>query len=507
MPPGTRTYTFNGAMEYVRQIRALTAFSGLFESQWEAVNVDNAVFRLHSIITPLILLVGMTFVTMRQHFGEPIECLHSRSDISQQLLQHYCWIESTFSIVANDKQTAAGYKIASTEVAYPGVKTFQPEHSERRVYHKYYQWVYFVLMVQAILFYVPKYIWKAKEARRLRKMITELKLRHILEFSEYDRHRLVQDVMDTLLISNDYFKTFFFCECAYFAHLLFQIWFTNIFLGGAFLSFGTEWLSYAHLQYNEAFDPLIRVFPRMTKCTFHKFGPSGSIEQHDALCFLPINIVNEKVYLILWFWFAILLFVTAFFIFYRIMLVICPPLRYRKLRGLAPSTDKRYLRRLTRRVGNWFILQFIANHMRPSHFRDMIEELVKEHFDSEGKPQYQSKMSKAIQNGLNGTSNATPSAPPPSNSKSHKSHKSPSHESSKKSKLVNFSALMPNFPLSPTRGPPSGQSHSTTLSLGSTGLDDVDSGSGGYTNGSDSALPAYNSHSHNAEVVEIDWPE
>ena len=39
----------------------------------------------------------------------------------------------------------------------------------------------------------------------------------------------------------------------------------------------------------------------MTKCTFHKFGSSGEIEKHDAMCILPLNIVNEKIYIFLWF--------------------------------------------------------------------------------------------------------------------------------------------------------------------------------------------------------------
>lgn len=46
----------------------------------------------------------------------------------------------------------------------------------------------------------------------------------------------------------------------------------------------------------ERVDPMIYVFPRMTKCTFHKFGPSGTLERHDAFCLLPLNILNEKVY-------------------------------------------------------------------------------------------------------------------------------------------------------------------------------------------------------------------
>ena len=40
----------------------------------------------------------------------------------------------------------------------------------------------------------------------------------------------------------------------------------------------------------------VYIFPRMTKCTFHKFGSSGEIEKHDAMCILPLNI-GEKVIL------------------------------------------------------------------------------------------------------------------------------------------------------------------------------------------------------------------
>ncbi len=53
-------------------------------------------------------------------------------------------------------------------------------------------------------------------------------------------------------------------------------------------------------------DPMIYIFPRMTKCTFHKFGATGEVEKLDALCILPLNIVNEKIYIFIWFWFLIL---------------------------------------------------------------------------------------------------------------------------------------------------------------------------------------------------------
>ena len=45
----------------------------------------------------------------------------------------------------------------------------------------------------------------------------------------------------------------------------------------------------------ERADPMNIVFPKVAKCTFHKYGPSGTIENKDGLCILALNIINEKV--------------------------------------------------------------------------------------------------------------------------------------------------------------------------------------------------------------------
>ena len=36
-------------------------------------------------------------------------------------------------------------------------------------------------------------------------------------------------------------------------------------------------------------DPMMTVFPRVTKCSFHNYGASGTIQKHDALCVLGVN--------------------------------------------------------------------------------------------------------------------------------------------------------------------------------------------------------------------------
>ena len=64
-----------------------------------------------------------------------------------------------------------------------------------------------------------------------------------------------------------------------------------------------------------------RVFPRVTKCTFRKYGPSGSIQRHDAQCVLPINIINEKIYVFLWIWFMLLTVLTAIHVVWTLVVV------------------------------------------------------------------------------------------------------------------------------------------------------------------------------------------
>lgn len=41
------------------------------------------------------------------------------------------------------------------------------------------------------------------------------------------------------------------------------------------------------------------IFPRAAKCTYEPYGPSGSIQNFDALCLLPLNILNQKLLIIL----------------------------------------------------------------------------------------------------------------------------------------------------------------------------------------------------------------
>ena len=132
-----------------------------------------------------------------------------------------------------------------------------------------------------------------------------------------------------------------FCELLTFINVLANIYFIDLFLGGEFSTYGLEVVNYVEDDPQNRIDPMSRVFPRMTKCLYQKYGPSGTIQTHDALCMLPINVINEKLYVFIWFWLILLIILTGAGIVYHLVLV------------LSPSTLSQMIkRRLRHKVGN-----------------------------------------------------------------------------------------------------------------------------------------------------------
>lgn len=54
-----------------------------------------------------------------------------------------------------------------------------------------------------------------------------------------------------------------------------NIFFLDKFLGHSFWNYGTKVLQFSSTDQENRTDPMIAVFPRLTKCLFHTYGPSG----------------------------------------------------------------------------------------------------------------------------------------------------------------------------------------------------------------------------------------
>lgn len=108
------------------------------------------------------------------------------------------------------------------------------------------------------------------------------------------------------------------CEYMNLANLTLQIYFTNTFLGGQFYMLGVNFIKD---DFTGIMDTLDLVFPKVTKCHFYKYGASGTIQKFDALCVMALNVINEKIFVFLWFWYIVLMVITLLAIFWRILTI------------------------------------------------------------------------------------------------------------------------------------------------------------------------------------------
>lgn len=122
---------------------------------------------------------------------------------------------------------------------------------------------------------------------------------------------------------NLYAIRYWTCECMCLVNVLAQLYLMNVFFDGEFLSYGLRVLNFSETTQDNRIDPMVYIFPRVTKCIFHKYGASGSIQKHDSLCILPLNIVNEKTYIFIWFWFILLAMMLTILVIYRYVLLNC----------------------------------------------------------------------------------------------------------------------------------------------------------------------------------------
>ncbi|RWS23045.1 Innexin inx2-like protein [Leptotrombidium deliense] len=338
----------------------------------DQVAIDNNVFRLHYKVTVLTMLACSLLVTSKQFFGDPIDCI-SKDDVPNQVLDTFCWIHATFTLPKAFKSKVG------KEVVAPGVDKHLP--GDQKIYHKYYQWVCLVLFLQAMSFYVPRYLWKMWEGGRMRNLVLNL---HIPILEDEQKKSSVK-VLATYLrqhirLHNVYFYRFVFCEVLNFLNVIIQLYVMDLFFGGAFSTFGLEVLKFSETETEWRTDPMVLVFPRMTKCTFHRFSSDGSVMKYDALCILPLNIINEKIYIFLWFWLLIVALLTGVTIVYRIAMIFLPNIRYMVLRSRARLTDRYHLQIVTdvSKIGDWFVFYLLAKNMDPLNYRELMQELAKE---------------------------------------------------------------------------------------------------------------------------------
>jgi len=353
----------------------LMPVAGLIKARYrgEKADIDSPFFKLHYRTTTSILFCCCLLVTANDLIGSTISCIND--SVPGNVLNTYCWIMSTFSVPSKNKG------IQGQHFPHQGVGPETPgDDGEDKVVHAYYQWVPFMLFLQGVMFYIPHYIWKTFEDKKLDKITSGLRGKTLSRDDKRDAcDNLINYLWETRGMHNAYAFKYFLCDVLNFVNVIGQMYFINYFLGGVFMTYGTKVLDFMNMDDEMRSDPMMEVFPRVTKCTFHKYGSSGTIMKLDALCILGLNIINEKIYVTLWFWFIILAILTSVYLVYLVAIASMPALRrnlvIRKAKG---STNKNWTHDLVEKmpIGDWFMVFLISRNMDSVMYNVFIEEIT-----------------------------------------------------------------------------------------------------------------------------------
>ncbi|XP_066261516.1 innexin inx2-like [Euwallacea similis] len=322
----------------------------------EKVRTDNNVFKLHYRFSVIILIVFSILLSSKQYFGDPILC---DADTNKEYFDVYCWVYSTFIVVdpIPDK-----YKQSNK---LDGLGNEQGRESYSLLY---YQWICLFFCIQALLFYIPRYLWKIWEGDRLGEMLRDLCGPFVPEkwTTSYKEH------MRTYILNNEnhdvFAYRFAFCEFLNLCNLVLQTILMNFYLEGKFLSYGFE---VASKPWPMAFHA---VFPKRAKCNFTKYGVSGSNESRDMLCILPLNILNEKFFLILWYWILFMFVVTVSALIYRFMFLGLQRFRMYLLMAQVRNLNRNKMQTLAKYLshGQFFLLYNIGKNINPVIYKELL---------------------------------------------------------------------------------------------------------------------------------------
>lgn len=343
------------------------------------VTIDNPAFRVHYRLTFAILLACTTLVCSRQYIGEHIRCI--ATGVPNNVVNTYCFFTATYTVPDTNHS------------AHPGVGPVYWD--SRTVRHSYYQWVPFVLFGQALLFYLPHLMWRSYEAGTIRLLVNGLQRLYLKvdgdqdvavpgarsipsEATRWAKLREVMNHLDTVTrfrLNRNWAAVLIGCEVLNLVNVVFQMKLMDKFLGGQFYGYGLH--AFDDDNGDRLFD---RVFPKMTKCDFHKFGPSGTMQTHDAMCVMALNIINEKIYAVLWFWFVLVLLpVSVAALVWR---VVQYALHSREsfnrllLREASPGVrlDPVDLAIITRQTtySDWLFMYYLSGNMDGAVFRDLL---------------------------------------------------------------------------------------------------------------------------------------
>jgi len=269
-------------------------------------NLDNIVDRAHYFFTFAVLVLCALFNAGELLFGSPIMCMNPMEYSSEwgYFVNEYCFINGTYV------GEGGGYM---PDASHPN-----------KIDVSYYQWFGYVLFLQCLMFYGPHFIWSSLQGLadvdmlgvvdrcvELRTQLNPVEKRGNINGTV----TYLKKILDKRR-NGDYtfgdglgdWGTLYYMgsKCFNLLNVLFQFYMINRFVGRGRLDWGFKVL---HDAANGIFWNQNGFFPRLSYCEFPRDDLADQTIR-EAYCVLMLNMINEKIFTVLYFWFLALFVVT-----------------------------------------------------------------------------------------------------------------------------------------------------------------------------------------------------
>ncbi|CAK5028443.1 unnamed protein product [Meloidogyne enterolobii] len=335
--------------------------------------VADSVDWLNYYCTSVLLAFFALAISAKQYFGSPIQC----------------WTPNEFK--GGWDKYAENYCFVSNAYYVPFDEEIPRDLSHRQDQISYYRWVPVVLAVQALLFWLPNWIWNIlhkQTAINPRCLLSEAQKSRKLHGADRDKEigEIASFVSDTIsnFSPDDKFgyrsrhpsglnATFLYLalKLLYVLNCFGQLIILNRFLGGEFHSWAWQAVFdlFKGVDWGES-----KLFPRVIMFQ----------------CVIMLNMINEKLYFFLHFWFLFVGIVTLVNFFYYFAMLMIPRMRtnfvrqninkhQQKLRGFGRRELHRFVQCRLRPDGV-LLIHFIRQHVGGRFTYELLNELLRLHW-------------------------------------------------------------------------------------------------------------------------------
>ncbi|KAL7639863.1 UNVERIFIED_CONTAM: hypothetical protein RMT77_009276 [Armadillidium vulgare] len=342
---------------------------------------------------------GRSFDIVRQVVGNVVNIFNKRPPIctapcdGMVLRMHYQWtfwmLLGSFTAIwyswfNRDVITCASHFNADTQVRLDYVNIclsypFLEDGKSGRRYILYYRWIHWVLLLLAMIYYIPRKMSKNSDNAKVKKLFEDL----AGTATRYDSgekeqvERTARYFVYNLRTHDGLFYKYLTCHFIALLIDLFAFYFLDFVFQGRFRDYVVS--TYPFKRDVEYFkDYMSQTFPPFVLC---ELGETYQLtnKRHETLgCHLTVMELYEKIFFVLWIWLVLLIAMTTLYIIY-LFLFILPSFRLFILRISKPVAAKnRKIREAISesitdcKIGDVYVLYRLRQHFSHARFYELL---------------------------------------------------------------------------------------------------------------------------------------